>query len=261
MLKKMGIGSSTSYNESVQNASADITQQYSGTCQVSCVNTIDNTNIDIINSTVGGDVSVTQTCSANGQCLFNNTMGATSDVMFKAANSSNALNAGSWLSGLFNTDISKNESIQNIQENITQAIDQECKVTSTNQMNNVDIFAANSYIGGNIAIGQYGSANGNCQLDATMTASDYATGTIDNCSTSGKKVKKKCGAGKGGISITQIIIYVVVAVVLFVVIIVISKIFGKSDNNPLSNIGSKIKSAIPSSILSKTPSGSSVVGK
>lgn len=233
----MGIGSSRSYNESVQNASANITQQYSGTCQVSCVNTIDNTNIDIINSTIGGDVDITQTCSANGQCLFNNTMDATSDIMFKAANSSNAMNAGSWLSGLFNTDISENESIQNIQENITQAIDQECKVTSTNQMNNVDIFAANSYIGGNIAIGQYGSANGNCQLDSTMTASDYATGTIDNCATSGKKVKKKCGAGKGGIGITQIIIYLIVAVIVFVVIIVVSKIFGystPSTSSPLS---------------------------
>lgn len=229
----MGLGYSKSSNVSEQSASANLTQQYSGTCQISCVNEIDNVNVDIINSTVEGDVSITQTCSANGQCLFNNNMDATSDIMFKAANSTNALDAGSWLAGLFNADISENESIQNMQQTITQAIDQQCNVTSTNQMNNVDIFAANSYIGGNISIGQYGSANGNCQLNSTMSAADYATGTIDNCATSGKKIAKKCSMGKN-MNLTQIIIYIIVAVVIFVVIIIISKLFGYYSNTSTS---------------------------
>jgi len=241
----MGIGTSTSSNTSSQAADASITQQYSGTCEVTCSNSMDNTNVTLINSDVGGNVTVTQTCSANGTCLFNNTMDATADVEFKAANSATAKDAGSWFVGFFNKDVSKNSSYQSIQEQINQMINQKCSVVSSNQMNDTNIFAQNSHIGGDIAIGQQGTANGNCQLNSSMNASAYATGTIDNCATSGKKAKK-CGAGKGGSSVWIYLIASVVIIVIIAIILLIYKAYS----------GSKKKAAAaksPTAQTSQTP--------
>lgn len=243
----MGTGWSQDSNTSSQSADATLTQQYSGTCDVSCENDINDVNIDLINTTVNGNVTISQVCAANGTCLFNNSMDATSDVMFKASNSANATDAGSWFAGVFNADISDNSSVQSIQETIGQIINQSCKVTSTNQMNDVNIFAANSYIGGNIGIGQQGSANGNCQLNSTMTAAAYATGTIDNCATSGKKVMKKCGAGKGSKSIGYFAMYFGIAVAIFIFIMILMRVFrsySSSSKGPISSI----KKALPSSL-------------
>ena len=221
----MGFGLSKSYNTSIQEAQADITQDYSGTCQISCNNEINNVDIDIVNSNVQGGINMSQTCTTNGTCLFNNTMNATSDVLFKASNSSNASDAGGWFAGVYNEDISSNKSYQSINQSINQLINQNCNVSSTNQINNVDIFAENSTIGGGINIGQNGVTNGNCQLTASMTASEYASGTIDNCSAAGKKSKKMCGKGKGKKSPLNFIITGVVLLFLFIIMVVVYRKF------------------------------------
>ena len=66
-------------------------------------------------------------------------------------------------------------------------------------MNNISIFAANSYIGGGISIGQNASAGGECSLSSLMGATAKATEIADNCAAAGKSAKisanwnaKKC---------------------------------------------------------------------
>ena len=211
----MGNGFSFSENDSTQIANANLAQQYGGSCSVKCNNTLSSGSISVINSTVQGNVEITQACSANGQCMITSSENAASDVFFKAANSAAASNAASILPSN-NIDIAINKAYQDINQNITQSVSQKCSTTSSNNLNDVSLFAENSNIGGNMIIGQTGTADGNCTLSNQMTATALATGTIDNCAISGKKAKV-CG-GKGGSGILTYVMYAVGIIIAFVVV-------------------------------------------
>jgi len=194
---------------STQVANANITQQYAGTCNVNCDNTISNVQESFIDSIVSGGINFTQTCSVNANCLFQTTQSSLADVIFKAANSSSA--AGGLLPGL---SASETSSYQDINESILQSITQSCALSSYNDINNVSIYAQSSQIGGGVNFTQSGSTSGSCTFDTLMQATEEATGTSDNCSASGKSAKKSCG-GKGS-GIGTILLYGGIAIVIFV---------------------------------------------
>ena len=86
----MGVSSSKAISE--QAADVFLTQQFSGTCNVTCQNAMKNVSVVAIDSTIGGSIELDQSCSTNASCLIGSSMDATSDVLFKATNSSNAKN-------------------------------------------------------------------------------------------------------------------------------------------------------------------------
>ncbi len=215
----MGVSISKAVSE--QNADVQLTQIYKGTCDITCQNIEENISVDLINTVIGGGIIFNQSCSANGNCIFGSTMDATSDVFFKATNSSNAKNAWSgWSLDPFNIDIAESKSRQNIKESITQSVTETCKISSYNQMNNISIFSANSQIGGGIEFNQSGNATGKCVLDNTMTAAAYATGMATNTATSGKDKKKKGDKS----SIFRIAVYIIIAIVVLIVAVIIGKL-------------------------------------
>jgi hypothetical protein len=223
------MGVSVSKSASEQDADIYLTQQFSGTCDVSCQNALHDVNVDIINSTIGGSISLDQTCSTNASCIVGNNTSAIADVLYKASNSSNAKNAGGILQGL-NVDVSTAESRQNIAEDINQQTSEHCNVTSYNEMDNISIFAANSTIGGDISISQNASTQGQCQLTNTMSAAAYASGIAQNVATSGKDKKgQKFGnkKGKKGRTITYVVIGIIVVVLVFVIAYFANKWLGK----------------------------------
>lgn len=215
----MGVGWSDAISKSTQVANANISNQYAGSCDITCNNTMDNVSIALINSQVGGDVDVTQSCSVNGQCMFDTTQNATTDVIFKAANSANAASA----IGTLSRDYSYNKSYQEINQNVQNSISQECNLQSSNDMDNVTIFAANSQIGGSVVVDQSGNVTGGCTLQAAMTANALASGTANNCAAAGKKAIKAC-SGKGGFSIMQLLLYVAAAIVIFIVVMIVMRL-------------------------------------
>ena len=219
------MGSSVSTSSSEQSAQAFIAQQFSGSCNITCTNIAQGLNIDIINTVVGGSVELTQSCSVDANCMISGTSDATSDVMFKATNSSNAKNAGNIFSGdLFNFDYASSASRQDIKQKIIQNTTQTCKMASLNQLNDLSILAVNSQIGGNIAIGQTGSTSGQCQLQNNLSAAASATAMASNTATSGKDKK---GTKKGG---SAVIIGVFVVLGLCIVVYIIAKIYtGQRD--------------------------------
>lgn len=226
------MGASSSKSTSSQEADLYISQQFSGSCNVSCDNSINNLSIDIINSTVGGDVSVTQSCSTNAQCLIGSSSDATTDVLFAAANSSNAMNAGSFLDP-FNYDKSVSKTRQTIKSSISQSTSEQCNVSTANQMSNVSIFAANSTIGGSISVSQQGTTQGNCQLTNSMSAAAYASGQSENQSRSGKDKKgQKFGNKSGKLTIFT---YLIIGMVVIVIVSIIAKIIsGKSAKSEMT---------------------------
>lgn len=218
------VGFSNTDNENTQIANANIAQQYSGTCQIRCDNKISGSSINIINSQVGGDVGIEQTCSVNGQCMFNNNQSALADIFFKAANSGNAQSVQNiWQGNLAAIANVSNISYQNMNENIVQNINQKCDVESVNDISDSTIYAINSQIGGKVVIGQEGQATGNCTLMSGMNATAKAMGLSDNCAAAGKKAKKACG-GKGG-GIGTYILYGIIGLVIFVAIMLVVRYF------------------------------------
>lgn len=228
------MGGSFSSALSEQYYNGQITQNYQGTCGVQCQNTINGVDITLINTNVRGGVQFDQTCNANSQCLMSSTVDSVSDAVFTSANSSTAKK-----SGVLNIipSVSSSTSLQSIQQNINNAVQQDCNTTSANNMSNITMFASNSGISGGIAFKQSGTADGQCQLNNAMSASALATGTSNDCSSSGGKKKKKKGtcAGKGskkssgkGTLTTIIVIIVVVIVIIF-----LSRGLGKSPTTPV----------------------------
>ena len=214
----MGAGWSDSTINDPQSANSQIAQRYSGTCQISCANEIDDASIAIINSSVGGDVGVTQSCSANAQCIFDATQSALADTIFKATNSSSA--ALRYLSiGITTSNIN---SPQTISESISQSVAESCKLSSINDMNDVSIFAANSQIGGSVVIGQIGDVQGGCTLETQMQASALASGTTNDCAETGSK--KSCGGKGGKSSIGRYVLYGLVGIVLFMVVMFVIRL-------------------------------------
>ena len=210
------MGGSSSKSKSEQSAEAYLSQQFYGSCNITCTNIQSGINIDIINSVVAGDINLTQKCAVDASCMISSSSDATSDVMFKASNSTNAKNASNLFTGsAFNFDAASSESRQDIKQTIIQSTTEKCKMVSLNQMTDVSILAANSHIGGSINLSQDGSVQGNCQLGNNFSAATTATGMATNKATSGKDKKGQKKGSKAGIG--SIIGFVVVMVVVFVI--------------------------------------------
>lgn len=214
----MGAGFSLSQNTSEQLASSNVMQNFTGTCDITCKNISSGTTIDINNSTIRGGIHFDQTCSASGQCLYSVAQNAAVDTLFFAKNSAQASNAGSWLDGFFNSDVSTNDSYQNIRQNINQAVKETCKIESLNDVERLTILATNSDISGGIDISQSGSATGTCALQANMVGAAQATGNVQNEAQSGKKVGKKGSKGMLILIILGVLALIIVGVIVFVLV-------------------------------------------
>ena len=209
----MGLGISTAIVHSDQEANAYISQMSSQACNINCQNTLSNTSVDVIHSTILGGINFSQTCSIDAQCVFGNNMDATADVFFKAVNSANAKAATTILNPGANADYSEATSVQDIKESIIQSSAQTCNMTSSNDINNVTVYANDSYISGGINFSQQGNVTGNCILNNTMRATEIATGLAYNTAESGKD------------KLPQVswIVVIIVAIVVIVAVFVISK--------------------------------------
>ncbi len=237
-----------SSSSSVQQASADITQNYAGTCNVQCNNTISNVNFDFIDSIISGGINLSQQCTVNANCLYQTTQNSLADVLFKAENSSSA--AGGLLPGI---SVSETSTYQNITENILNSVRQSCSLGSYNDINNVNIFAQSSVIGGGINFSQTGTTQGSCTFNTLMSATDMATGTSDNCSASGKSAKKSCG-GKGS-GIGTILLYAGIGLIAFVGIMMLYKAF-RNPTPPATPGTTTGKTATAATAATPTSTGS-----
>jgi hypothetical protein len=198
-------GTSNATALSVQNGMANLSAVYNGTCDFNCQNSIKDLDITLINTTVGGDIDINQACVIDSTCTFNTSLDLVSDVYFFAKNSTNA-GSPSFINP-FESMNSLSESIQTIRQNINQQVSQKCSSDVLNSIQDVNIFAQNSNIGGNVVISQSGSNTGNCAMNATMTAAAYASGSATNSASSGKDLK-----GGGSVAIFVTIALVVVAI-------------------------------------------------
>lgn len=224
----MGLSDASATSE--QQANASISQQYYGQCNFVCSETMNDIVIDLSNSVLNGGITISQQCSVDGHCSMNANLNAYSSIYLKAKNSAQATDAGNWWSGFAgNITVSNADSYQNINQYLAQTVSQTCNMNSSNDMNNVLIFAQNSDLNGGIVISQSGEANGSCDLNASMTATAYATGQVQNTASSGKKGDKNL--------IGTILIVAVVFLIISGVVIGIKSATGTKGKTGQANIG------------------------
>lgn len=223
----MGSNFSSTYDESVQDSAQTINQQYTGTCNVQCQNINSGSSITCLNCNIGGNVEVEQSCAANGNCLFNTNQQATADTIFKATQVAANTPQSIWEKLIPGIDVSSATTLsrQNIVEDINESVSQACSISSVNQLENTNVFLANTNVGGNILIDQSGQTQGSCALNSMMSANAYASGTVNNCSATGKKASKTC-SGKGGKKIGSTIVWFIVGIALVVIFFIIAKVIG-----------------------------------
>jgi hypothetical protein len=221
-------GASSSSSSSIQSGEAYIAQQLSQSCNITCSNIASGISVDIINSIIGGSINLTQSCQVDANCLISGSSDASSDILFKARNSSNAKDVGGLPSGsLFNFDQASSISRQDIKQKIVQSTTSTCKLASLNQLTDVSILAANSNIGGSINIAQTGSTAGSCQLSNNLSASATATALASNTAQSGKDKKGE----KGGP-----LVFILGFVVIMIVVFIIAKVYtGQRDDSVLQS--------------------------
>lgn len=236
MITNYNMGVSISKTKSEQDAIVSISQIYKGTCDLSCQNIEEDITVDVISSVLGGGIVFRQSCSVDGNCIFNNTSDAAADVFFKATNSSNAKNAWSgWTGNPFEIDVAESKSKQSIKESITQKSTQDCKLSSYNQMNDISVFVVDSTLGGGIEFDQTGEESGSCVMNNNMQASAYATGYATNTAQSGKDKKKGDKS-----NVLKILIYGGIVIALLIVTFIVAKFitshFKKKETQKSGNV-------------------------
>lgn len=206
------VGTSDSTAQSYQSAYQNIAQYYSGSCQFSCNNLIDNLSVIVEDTTITGGIKIEQNCYVDGACLLQNTTDAVASIMLSANNSAGASDAGGWLAGLANFDFANAVSFQDMRQLMNQAVSQKCNFTSNNDMENVVVYASGSGISGGILIDQTGNTSGSCTLNDMMEGTATATGQATNDAQSGKKAK----SGMQWLGLVGIVAAIIVVIVVIV---------------------------------------------
>lgn len=231
----MGAGSSKSRSESIVRVNETISQQFAGVCDFQCQNSLQNVNIDIINTRLSGGIDISQVCSVDGTCSIDSSMEGTTNIIAKGSASTNAKNASS----ILGIDFDDAESISKIDLNslIEQRVFEKCAVSSVNEARNINIFAANSNITGGIGISQKGNVKGDCAFTNAMVALENATATSSATATSGKDKKgQKCGSCSGAeVAFTYIGLGILAIVALVILAGVIKSFTGKDSKGKSSS--------------------------
>jgi hypothetical protein len=203
-----GIFSSAQARSTVD-AQGDITQQFSGSCDISCSNSINNATINLENAWFS-EFDITQSCNINADCNIDSNATAVSDVLAKASSQAD-------LSGnipLWNALVSqsKTDSSIDIKQKIMQNTQEKCHFNSANEINNLTLNANNANMS-KISVNQVGNVSGGCTLSNLLEASAKATGLADSTARNGKQ--KKGPKGKKTSSIGLIIFFIIVVVLVF----------------------------------------------
>jgi hypothetical protein len=205
---------------SEQDAEIYITQQFGATCDIICKNVMSGTHISLNTDDIGGDVEINQTCSTNATCIISNNSDMIADINYAAKNSSNAKGG----SGAFSKQpTSLSYGRQGSKEHLKQISNEECNITSYQQMSDVYIQSKDSTIKGSVKINQEGQTVGSCQMGNSLKAAAYATGTID------QESKSEGGEGKKSEK-TGMLMWIFFIVLLLTIVYLVSKFIHNKNN-------------------------------
>jgi len=191
------MGNSNPYDltQSKQIAVNTLAQKFSVNCGLSCDKIIDGKRFEFKKDADGG-FSIEEQCSVNGDCLMESSVGALANLLYAFPSSSNATEAGRGLPSGFPGEKDWSDIAWSRQEANTsgsQTLLNDCNVTKTDSISNVEWLMTDQKFEGPIAIVHGESLENSCMLSKTLTASALAIATEDTTATSGKNKKKMKG--------------------------------------------------------------------
>jgi hypothetical protein len=206
------MGLSISTTRSTQEAVQTIAQTYSGLCEFSVNQNMNDISVILKDTTFKGNITFSQMAYADGQCQINSSMDATASILFTAANSSSASTAVGLLPWP-SVDIASATSFQSMRQNLNQAANESCSISATNNMSDILVFMQNSDFTGNLTFSQEGSSTGSCALNNSMSANVNSTGQSQNNAQSGKSKLGGLGGAIGGLVGIIIVVVILIAII------------------------------------------------
>lgn len=243
------MGLSVSTASSTQEAVQNISQNFQGMCSFNCTNDITDVSVVINGSQFKGNIDFDQACAVDGQCQISSTMDAVASIFFSASNSAGASDAAPLLPWP-NADISNTSSYQSMRQSISQSNNEQCNLSSTNNMSNVLVFINNSAFAGDITFSQTGGTSGSCALQNTMDAAANATGEATDNAQSGKKAKSMSGI------LESVGVLVAVIIILIIIVTIFKMLMGKKS--PKTTNEKLLQTEVPefdhTSLIERVPS-------
>jgi hypothetical protein len=201
--------SNSTVNQNTQIALNNITQKSSAACSATCEQ-IQSGNVVFVNGSTTGNITFNQQCTVDATCQITNSIEAAAQAVQAAIQQGSA--SPSFFIGIATINKAKNVTFQEVQNDITQAIDSTCNNSATQVQTNNLVYAYNSTTG-NVGFTQTTDVQSQCVLN------NLAQGTA----TSTQKSDQVANAGGLGSIIILIIIIIVVIIIVIVVVTVISK--------------------------------------
>jgi hypothetical protein len=197
----MGQNFSTQVNTTIQSTYNSQTQILNEQCSANCTNISNNTSVIIQNSTIGGDVNLSQKCSATASCIMTGVIDAQVQSVLQNLNTQSASVSNSLMPGL-NVSTNVNTTKQDLTNVLTQVVSQTCNSTSFNEQNNVTVAVLGSTVKGSLNFSQEGSTTASCVMSTTASSSIYNKLANDN-----QQSFKQTDA------FSQIVLYIVIAII------------------------------------------------
>jgi len=148
-----------------QNINNDIIQSSRQSCTATCTNVFSNNTIVISGTTIGGNLSFSQSCTASASCIMTQTLDTNVENILKSTLSQTAEAPAMNFNANANTNIS--DIRQSIKNTIQQTMISSCNASIVNLNSGNFIFLANSSVGGDVSFTQSGDAIANCSMENT----------------------------------------------------------------------------------------------
>lgn len=181
------MGGASSRNDVYSETDNYVDNSVKNTCAITCQNIAQGNNINISGGTFDGDLNVlTQECTVDANCVFNSTVDTMADLLAKTDVNTQTTPAGVLQS------VSTQNNMKTIQKSqITNNIQQECKVSGGNTASDISINITGATVKGTAnLIAQKANVKGSCDLSSALKTVSNMTNTSSLVSKTGKD---KCG--------------------------------------------------------------------
>lgn len=190
----MGTSASTANNFTYQKSLNQLFQNEESDCIATCSSDIDGVTIKITDSSVGGDINIEASCTAQAACTMANSLQATTFTQLDAVQtaSAEAPIGKIWTWPGLSIAVTNNYTNQSLTNNIAQIITSTCYADSDTVVKDITIDIENSNVDGGINISAIGDANVACQMSnsATIQTTSAASASQTATSSTGKSLTK-----------------------------------------------------------------------
>jgi len=228
----MGLGISSNTVDVDQNVMNNILSETSTVCAASCTAVQSGDVIVVQNSSIGGGIGFTESCTVNASCVMNNSIDTQIQNILSSITQQSNKAVTDFLGDLAWNDQTNSANFkQNVTNNVTQVISSTCNADIAFSQNNDLLYVSNTgasgFVGFQIGANNSASANASCAMSNTSRTVVY------------NNVQAQANQSNTDIGVFAMIAMAVVVVILIgglIMLIMSARGGGPSVPNPSSNV-------------------------